>query len=307
MALLNPPELRPSLIVLVVHHLSSRRGARDKAEHVLNCLAPASLTVDGKHTLDVSRNLAAAVELGLLDRDGDVLEASKDAVAASKSGTDAVVALMRSRVLATELNTAPWGSQVGARDLTNSLAWLLTLPEGKAPYAMESGRVSVKTLQEVDFGPRQQASRDVGDGEDEASGWPISNDTRWGAFKRWACSLGFAWIDPLGRLMPDPTPAVRQALPQLWRGRSELRADEFLRDLAAILPVVDGGDFRRHVETHMQRSVEGSAGLSHSLSLAIGRLEREGHITLDDRADSDRVALVDRRTISHVRSSVGRS
>jgi hypothetical protein len=263
--------------------------------------------MDGRHTLDLSRNLAAAAELGLLDRDGDHLEASRDAVEASKSGTDAVVALVRSRVLAPELNMAPWGSQVGARDLTNSLSWLLTLPEGKAPSAMESGRVSVKSLQEADFGPRQQVVRDGADGGEDTSGWPISNETRWGAFKRWACSLGFSWIDPVGRLIPDPTPAVRYVLPELWRGRSELRAEEFFRDLAVRLPVVDGGEFRRHVESNMQRPGEASGGLSQSLSLAVRRLEREGRIALDDRADSERVALVDGRTISHVRPAAGRS
>jgi hypothetical protein len=307
MALLNPPELRPSLVVLVVHHLASRRGAKDKSEHVLNCLAPSSLTADGKHTLDVSTNIVAALELGLLARDGDVLEASGDAVAASKAGTDALVALIRARVLAAEINTAPWGSQVGARDLTNGLAWLLGLPEDKAPHAFESGRVSVKTLQESDFGPRQQSSRNAEDGEDIAAGWPIVNPTRWLPFKRWACSLGFAWTDPLGRLIPDPTRAVRDAVPQLLRGRTEIRADEFLRDLAGLLPVIDGGDYRRHVEAQMQGTPEDTARLSQSLSLALGRLEREGYIILDDRADSDRVALFDRRTISHVRPGEVRS
>ena len=303
MALLNPPELRPSLIVLVVNHLSTRRAARDKSDHVLRCLAPASLSADGKHQLDVSRNLVAAVELGLLTRDGDVLEATKDTISASKFGTDGVVAHLRSRVLASEMNTTPWGSQVGARDLTNSLAWLLTLPESSAPYAMESGRVSVKALQEVDFGPRKQTGRDANERDDDASGWPISNDTRWGAFKRWACSLGFAWIDPLGRLIPDPTPAVREMLPTLFRGRPEVRSDTFVQDLAAALPVVDGGAYRVLVEQNMQRLGEQSGGLSQSLSHALRRLERDGQLILDNRADSDRVVLFDGTTVSHVRAN----
>jgi hypothetical protein len=87
----------------------------------------------------------------------------------------------------------------------------------------------------------------------------------------------------------------------IWRGRSEVRAHDFLAELAAILPVVDGGELRRHVETNMQRKPDGAAGISNSLSLALGRLERDGCIVLDDRADATRAALADRRTISHVR------
>src|SRR4051794_40785748 len=106
MALLNPPELRPSLIVLVVNHVSTRRGGRDKSEHVLRCLAPASLTPDGKHVPEVGKNIGAAVDLGLLARDGDALVAAKDTIAASKVGTDEIVRLLRDKVLAPESNTA---------------------------------------------------------------------------------------------------------------------------------------------------------------------------------------------------------
>lgn len=303
MALLNPPELRPSLIVLVVGHLSTRRGARDKFAHVLRCLAPTSLTPDAKHVPEVVKNIGAAVELGMIIRDGDFLEATRDCVAASRAGTDGVIRLLRACVLHPDANSAPWGSQKGARDLTNSLAWLLTLPESKAPSAWNSGRVSAQELQELDFGPRRPSARNSDDGDEDASGWPISNDTRWGSFRRWACSLGFAWVDPAGRLIPDPTPAVREASEVILRGSPELRADSYLEALAGAVPVIDGGRYREHVEANMQKAGERRGTVSPSLSHSLRRLEREGLIKLDDRADSDRISLSDGSTISHLRKN----
>jgi hypothetical protein len=302
MALLNPPELRPSLVVLVTTYLAGRRGGRDKSEHVLRCLAPESLTPDGKHTVDLLRNIGAAVELGLITRDGDYLEATRETVAASKSGTAGLVAHIRRRVLSPEMNTAPWGSQVGARDLTNGLAWFLGLPETKAPNGMESGSVTVKALQETDFGPRIAAPRGTDSDDDDNSGWPIANSTRWGPFQRWSCSLGFAWIDPIGRLIPDPTPALRDALPQVLK-TAEVQADAFLAQLASSLPVLDRGEYRAFVEMNLRGKPEHSDRISQSLSHALRRLQREKAIALDDRADATRVTLFDGTTISHVRKA----
>ena len=43
MALLNPPEIRPSGIVLIARYLASQRGQQDAVERLVATLAPASL------------------------------------------------------------------------------------------------------------------------------------------------------------------------------------------------------------------------------------------------------------------------
>ena len=64
MALLTPPELRPSLLVLLCQYLAGR-GGRDSEERTMRCLAPTSLTKEGKHVNDLKLNIRCAIELGL--------------------------------------------------------------------------------------------------------------------------------------------------------------------------------------------------------------------------------------------------
>ena len=70
MALLNPPELRPSVIVIAARYLAGRRGQRDNLERLIATLAPAGLP-GANPDLDVRVNLVAAIELGLVSRSGD--------------------------------------------------------------------------------------------------------------------------------------------------------------------------------------------------------------------------------------------
>jgi hypothetical protein len=265
----------------------------------MRCLAPTSLTKEGKHVNDLKLNIRCAIELGLVLADGEHLETTPETVKAIRSGTQEFMNLVRTRVLAPELNTDPWGGQRGARDLTNALGWFLTLPERSAPRAMESGDFSVKQLQETDFGPRIESSADEDEFDQEKSGWPIANKERWTPFMRWSNSLGFSWIDPLGRLIPDPTTAIRA---NLIKGRYELSADEFLLQVRTALPVLDGGSYRGFVERNMVRVEPTGPRMSEALSRAVRRLQREGLLSVDDRADADRVSFSDGTTMSHIRS-----
>ena len=196
MALLNPPELRASMMSVIVLYLAQCRRQSDERVRIVDAISPPSLTESPeKHQLDTIRNLTSAIEIGLVARDGNRLRLSPESTKAASKGTSAIAAHIRQRVLSSDLNTAPWGSQEGARDLTNALSWFLTFGPANAPARMEGDPPSVKFLQEADFGARHSD-------DDDASGWPISNSTRWNAFQRWACSLGFAWRSPVRRLVP---------------------------------------------------------------------------------------------------------
>lgn len=294
MALLNPPELRASVMCVALLYLAQRRGQGDDADQIIDAIAPPSLSSDpGKLQLDARRNLVAVVELGLATRTGDRIKLTPAATKAAGKGPVAMSALIRDRVLSEELNTAPWGSQEGARDLTNALAWFLSFSPAEAPNSMERASPSAKSLQERDFGPRHSQ-------DDESSGWPISNDTRWNAFQRWACALGFAWRSPARRLIPDPTPVVRGSLPSIFGAQKSLDAHTFVGALGTSIPVLETGAYRRTVEQNWKRPPRDVETLSPATSEALLRLAASGHLKFEDRADSSRVRRFDGSTFSHV-------
>lgn len=294
MALLNPPEQRASMISVIVLYLARCRGQCDERNRIVDAISPPSLTDSPrKHQLDAKHNLTSAIEIGLASRDGDRVTLSSESTAAASKGTAAIAALIRQRVLSEDLNYTSWGSQTGARDLTNALAWFLTFGPTNAPARWEGNPPSAKFLQEADFGPRLSDN-------DDASGWPISNDTRWTAFQRWACSLGFAWRSPSGRLVPDPTPAVRDSLPSIFGGESTLNSRSFVEALGTKLPVLESGTYRRFMEKNWSRSSDSIEALSTATTDALGRLEAEGYLTFEDRADARRVTRSDGSTFSHV-------
>jgi hypothetical protein len=303
MALLNPPELRPSVLLIVVRYLASRRGQRDVVDRLVATIAPAGIG-GANPELDVRRNLVAAIELGLIDRSDDEVTLADGVLAAIRSGEASTMALVRRRVFDDELNTAPWGSQVGARDLTNALSWFLTFPADAAPIQMEGRERSAKELQEADFGPRQAPARDSGD--EDTGGWPIGNPNRWNSFRRWACSLGFAWVSPKGYLVPDPTAAVRQALPDILGKTSALTAPDFIDKLADVVPVLDSGRFRNFVESNWRRPNPAQPRLTDPLSDALERMRSDGRLIFDDLHDAPRVTRSDGSTFSHVRSGAKR-
>lgn len=131
----------------------------------------------------------------------------------------------------------------------------------------------------------------------------FQNDTRWPSFKEWASYLGFAWTPRMSRgATPDPTEAIRGALPAVFGKHKTLPAKDFIRRLAEEIPVIDGGDYRRQMEAVLlSRDDEYSwkalpeGRLSTSLSRALLRLHEEGLLRYSLKADSiHRVALTGR-------------
>lgn len=297
MALLNPPELRVSVLLLISGYLASKRSNCDRHERVLDAVAPPSLAMTRTDAeslqRDVRRNIRAGLTLGLFVDDGPQLSLEPGAVVAVKGGTDAFVTHLRRLIFDPAVNEAPWGRQVGARDLTSALAWFLMYAPSEAPQRMERGEPSALTMQERDFGPR------LG-GDDDDINWPIGADARWQTFEGWVCALGFAWRGPDGALVPDPTPAVRVALPAILGNGHVLSAAAFIDAVAAEVPVLDGGVYREFVRSHMKEPKPDEV-LTAPLSQAIARLRIEQRIDLEDRADAPRLSLFDGSTFSHVR------
>jgi hypothetical protein len=297
-ALLNPAALRPSGIVLITRYLAGQRAQQDTVERLVATLAPPSLKGDPQ--TDVTVNLRAGTELGLFVRNDDKVTLADGVLTTTQGADRAMIKLLRMRIFDEALNNTAWRSQVGARDLTNALSWFLTFAATEAPIRQEGGPRSAEALQLTDFGPRQSES------DGDSSNWPIGNGTRWNGFRRWACTLGLAWANPNGYLIPDPTVALRDSLPEVFKEASELTAQHFVGKVADRVPVLDGGRYRKFVVDNWKRRPTENRGLTAPLSDAIDRLKSEGSISVDDRADAARVAKADGSTFSHVRIGTSR-
>jgi hypothetical protein len=144
----------------------------------------------------------------------------------------------------------------------------------------------------------------------------VINDTRWGAFERWAPYLGLAVHDrrffankEYTLLVPEPSVAVRDELGRLLRTPpgGERKLKETLAELGAVCPVLDGGAYAAEIDRRRRpgaarAAVEGY--ISPALSLALLLLQEEGTLRLFDRADAAKVLVsVDGQTTepySHV-------
>lgn len=284
-------------MVTIVLHLSQRRGQRDNRTRLIDSVSPPTLSDTGKHQLDVTLNLASAIEIGLLAVDGDTVRLTPETNKAAPKGSDGIASHLRTLVLSPGLNAEPWGSQSGARDLTNALAWFLTFTASEAPARMEGEYPNAKAAQEADFGPRQPRQ------EEDSGGWPIANAERWNAFQRWACSLGFAWRTPADRLVPDPTRAIRDTLPRIFSEKKAIDGQTFVRALGSRLPVLETGAYREFVQENWRRPAPQQQSLTAATTDALKRLAAEGRLELEDRADAPRISMVDGSTFSH--ASIG--
>lgn len=304
MALLNPPELLPSIARYIYRYLLSRSKLTDTRANLIGALAPPTLLHPTEPhadpgSLEVEKTVGLCQQLGLVAADGDNITLSPDLPAEARNPKKAdagFITLLRQLVLHPDQNTADWGSQEGTRDFTNAIAWYLMQDPTNFPGTWDAhkGRHGAATSQGNDFGPGAK--------------WPIVNDQRWRPFARWSGYLGFTWSHSLGgtsAVVPDPTEAIRAHLPALLEAGGELRAADFRDRLAQELPVVDGGTYRRFVQEQLPQGPDRDPDLlSASLSFALLRLEDEDQLQLFDRADTDKVrldaAVAESRVISHI-------
>jgi hypothetical protein len=153
----------------------------------------------------------------------------------------------------------------------------------------------------------EEEEEEAGQGEEMSTklAWNlIQNGSRWKIFCNWARFLGFGWRAKSGLLVPDPTEAVRDALPQVFAEARVLEARSVVNALAQAIPVLDGGIYRAALEAELKKT-EGpdawrpppNGQLSTSMSRAFLRLEEEKSIQGEIRADAAsnaRVALTGR-------------
>ena len=160
-------------------------------------------------------------------------------------------------------------------DLCRGLAWCLA----QDIYDLPS------VYKEVDNVVRSQI---------EVGRFVFLNDTRWTGLRSWARYLGFATGTGSGFIF-DPTIVVRAQLEEVIQVNESLTADEFVSRLAARIPVLDKGIYRTEVEQALRAQTwraPATDHLSSSLSIALRRLQKQGLIALESKADAgSRLAL----------------
>ena len=301
MALLNPPQILPNVALVLIRALRAADGYALVKEELASAVAPAALVRGedapaGPGSKGFDDTLTACLTIGLFEREGDVVRlhpALPDDLRDRRRQPD-VRPLIRELVLGEKLNLGLWESDQGARDLTRALSWYLAQDPLRAPRPWNEP-LGVDVVQERQFPSGERI---------------FSNDTRWGAFERWATFLGFGVRIPRETnkrvLLPDPTEAVRAVLPTvLAETRVEIAA--VIEDLSRVLPVLDGGSYRREVEVRMRPDavVASEEQISPSLAHAFLRLRDDRVIVIEDLADAPmKMRLPDgfgpERTITHL-------
>lgn len=274
--------------------LANARGSRLAEESLAAMVVPPGLskgTIGEKYFGDTLRELASIGVVRVAD--GQVSLAKADL---GRGNSNAMCDLVRSSAMRSEADTDLWekdelGSLVllGARDLVRALAWFLSLDVLTGPYSYDKGTSPISSLQEQHTGERL-----------------IFNKDRWHPFVRWGRYLGFtrevSLYSGAGRsepaLLPDPSGAVRAALPLCVPAGEWVPVSAAIAALSQELPVLDRGTYRRSI--HEQGAPEAAADCSPSLTLALERLAAAGEIEFEVGAgDAEKVVFANNRGAFH--------
>jgi hypothetical protein len=306
MALLNPPQILPNVAVVLFRAVRSADGYDLKREELERTAAPAALprgegAAAGPGSKGLDDTLDACVVFNLFEQEGESVRLHPqlpEDIRDRRREPD-LRRLIRGLILKEDLNFGLWDSTEGARDLTRALAWYLAQDPLRAPGAWNEPH-GVDIVQERQFPAGERV---------------FSNDTRWGAFDRWASFLGFGVHIPRDNksvLLPDPTEAVRDVLPDVL-ARNRQQAAPVVEELGRRIPVLDSGKYRREVEDRMRPDavIASADQLSPSLTHALLRLRDERALVIEDLADAPmKMRLPEgygpERTITHLSLETGK-
>lgn len=259
-------------VLIVLVRASVRLGPRPRQELLRACGADLAI-VDPKQ---LNQTLIRWTELNLFESvDGivTIAEPHRGLLGKNADGAESrLCKIVRRIALAPENNVRFWASEENrSADLSRGLSWILA-----------QNVYTVDTASHAKIEPLEN------DQISDLSKRILQNDTRWNGLRTWMVYLGFG--RPGAQVTIDPTEALRDVLPEIFDGQSTLFSVDFVEKAAEILPVLDGGNYRKKMEEILNPSVweaptEGR--VSTSLSRAIQRLELEGFIAAEQRSDTE--------------------
>jgi hypothetical protein len=307
MALLNPPEILPPLIRVVLEAAAAQERPVDD-EKLIELLAPGasedSGTIGrvGKPHVRNAHMVARMLSLLSEEDGGSALAkaATQDFVRGSLR--EAWPGLLRRSIFehetaTTAIQDAAEQDTKGVKDLLFALTWFLAQDAYEVPLAYEADDIyrGFDALQAQHFG---QVTRR----------YPVQNDTRFGAFERWSLHLGFARADEFGAraLRPLPLDAVRDVVMSFDPARYDV--GDFCRQLGARLPCLWPGDLRQQLVEVLGEDPDpdvAAGGVDSSVGLTLAILEVEGLIRMDSLADAAQRAVLapnstNPRNVTHV-------
>ena len=120
---------------------------------------------------------------------------------------------------------------------------------------------------------------------------PLQTNTRYNGLLQYMTILGFASGNGSNYIL-DPTPAIEDELKNVFNNKNILTANEFLKNLAEIIPILDFGKYRKEVEDYLRSDVfkkTNQLELSETLSFALSRLKEKGILSFESKGDADKV------------------
>lgn len=271
MSLLNQANDGLFNVLIVLIRVLVRFGPKGRDELIISCGGDAE-PIDQKHLV---QTLNRWVELGLLNDEQGHITVAEPYRALLGNNTETaetcLPAVCRTVVLLPANNLRFWESEESkSADFSRGAAWMLA----QDVYKLEAKTDRLENLENSQLATGSQQRI-------------VQNDTRWNGLRAWMLYLGFARDGT--KWFIDPTDAIRDVLPEIFKSRDELLAVDFVSQLASVLPVLDGGNYRTQVEAALKDNAlpRGRVGLlSTSLSRAMQRLDRGGAIRLTHKADA---------------------
>ena len=311
MALLNPPGALPGLTQAILTFLAAKADRSIRIQELRDLMAPATLggMPDGEagsrclsETLTVGRSIALWDGTDPIVLNKSALEFCRP----DASDVDFRRGIRRKLLDPTQVGD-PWtfkkdrdADSTGSRDFARAATWWLLQSSFDAPLAWESQNDPRYSVQERQKSISDRVPR------------PIWNDTRWQSFERWAPYVGLARpVTVAGKecLMPDASRAVGDELMPLLS--TEPRPiTTVLEKLTQVLPIVQGGAFRRTLAEHLAAAKETAQRDADMMDSVVAQaclaLEDAGLVTLEHLSDAEGVVMIadERDTLrrcSHIR------
>lgn len=304
MAVLNPPRALPGLGRSILNFLAESQRSWDETA-LIEVFKPPGLNDDGTAPDGIRNTLSVFRSIGMMTSGTEGLVPTESVMGPSGGAPlsrKAFRRLLQAHVLNTDRDGDPWqsregeGHTTGGRDIARALSWFLAQDALGGSLAWVSGSASspVQSLQLAQFPASQNET------------WALTNDTRWGAFSRWAPALGLASPSLVQRkpgLIPLPTNAIDDVLDDLPGGRTPI--NDFLAQLAHALPILHGSVARTSLVSLL--TVDPDPGITascadSSVGQALRILADYGRIKLETLADAEgiRLARHDETRTTHI-------
>ncbi|WP_263575044.1 protein DpdG [Devosia aquimaris] len=259
-------------VAIVLVRALARYGSRSRED----LLAACGLGVDGIDPKHLTQTLNRWTELGLFQSE-DKLVSLRDPYR-SILGKNPDIAesrlpkVLRMIALAPENNIRFFEAEENrAADLNRGLSWILAQDVYTIDTSSHGTIDALENSQVADKAKRM-----------------LQNDTRWNGLRTWMVYLGFARSG--SSVTIDPTQALRESLDEVFGAEQTLAAPLFVDRIAEVIPVLDGGLYRRQIEDLLKGSTwhrPPASTLSTALSRAIRRLIHEGVIATEQLSDTE--------------------